>query len=385
MIRVSALILAAFLTTACSLFGDKEEPIEPPAELVAFEATVKVDRLWNVRFGKGAEGLLQGLTPATEGGRVYAGTHNGRAISLDVETGKPVWAVSTKLEFSAGPGVGEGLVVFGTSEGEVLALDIANGQERWRTSVSGEVLASPVVGQNTVIVRSVDGHLRALSAYDGGELWDVEQPVPRLTLRGNGTPAIIEDIVVAGFDNGRLVAYDLNDGDTRWENVVAPSRGRTELERLADVDSSIHVVGPDLYTASYSGRVASLAIESGRILWSQDVSSYKAIGADWTNIYITDKNGEVVAVNRSSGAIQWSQPSMRMRSLTPPIPFAATIVVGDFEGYLHWLDARSGQLVARSQAGKSAIVGTPVVAGDAIIVQTDKGHLVAYRLKEPAT
>jgi outer membrane protein assembly factor BamB len=249
--------------------------------------------------------------------------------------------------------------------------------------VSGEVLAPPVVGGNTVIVRSVDGHLRALSAVDGGELWDVEQQVPRLTLRGNGTPAIVEDVVIAGFDNGRLAAYDLNDGDTRWENVVAPSRGRTELERLADVDSSILVVGPDLYTASYSGRVASLAVESGRILWSQDLSSYLAIGADWTNIYVTDKNAEVIAVNRSSGAIQWSQASMRMRGLTAPIPFAATIVVGDFEGYLHWLDARSGQLVARSQTGKSAIVGTPVVAGDAIIVQTDNGHLVAYRLKEP--
>lgn len=384
MIRVFTLLLAAFLTTACSLFGDKEEPIEPPAELQAFEATVEVDRLWNVRFGKGAEGLIQGLTPATEGGRVYAGTRDGRAISLDVGTGEPVWATSTKLDFSAGPGLGEGLVVFGTSEGEVLALDSSNGQERWRTSVSGEVLASPVVGSNKVIVRSVDGHLRALSAYDGGELWDVEQPVPRLTLRGNGTPAITEDIVVAGFDNGRLVAYDLNDGDTRWENVVAPSRGRTELERLADVDSSIHVVGQDLYTASYSGRVASMAIESGRILWSQDLSSYKAIGADWTNIYVTDKSGVVAAVNRSSGAIQWSQEAMRMRNLTSATPFAATVVVGDFEGYLHWLDARTGQLVARSKTGKSAIVGTPVVAGDAIIVQTDSGHLVAYRLKEPA-
>ena len=384
MIRVFALLPAALLITACSLFGDKEEPIEPPAELVAFDATVKLDRRWNVRFGKGADGLIQGLTPATAGGRIYAGTRNGRAICLDVETGKPVWAVSTEMDFSAGPGVGENLVVFGTSEGEILALDMSNGQELWRTSVSGEVLASPVVGGNTVIVRSVDGHLRALSALDGGELWDVEQQVPRLTLRGNGTPAIVEDIVVAGFDNGRLAAYDLNDGDTRWENVVAPSRGRTELERLADVDSSIHVVGQDLYTASYSGRVASMAIESGRILWSQDLSSYLALGADWTNIYVTDKNGVVTAVNRSSGAIQWSQEAMRMRGLTSPTPFAATIVVGDFEGYLHWLDARSGELVARTKTGKSAIVGVPIVAGDTVVVQTDNGHLVAYRLKEPA-
>lgn len=384
MTRVFALLLAAFLTTGCSLFGDKEEPIEPPAELGPFEATVEVERVWNVRFGKGADGLIQGLTPASEGGRVYAGTYNGRAISLDVDTGEPVWAVSTELDFSAGPGVGGGLALFGTSEGEILALDSTTGQERWRTSVSGEVLASPVVASNTVIVRSVDGHLRALSAFDGTEIWDVEQSVPRLTLRGNGTPAIVEGAVVAGFDNGRLAAYDLNDGDTRWENVVAPSRGRTELERLSDVDSSIHIIGQDLYTASYSGRVASLALESGRILWSQDVSSYQGIGADWSNIYVTDKNSVVVAINRSSGAVQWSQEAMRMRSLTTPVPFAATIVVGDFEGYLHWLDAQSGQLAARVKTGKAAIIGTPVVAGDAVIVQSDDGHLIAYRLKEPA-
>ncbi len=383
MTRLLALLLSTMLSAGCALFGDDEEPIEPPAELVDFEETVDVDRMWDIRFGKGAEELIQGLSPATEGGRVFAGARNGRALALDVETGEPVWAVSTELDFSAGPGVGLGVVVFGTSEGDILAMDAVTGKEKWRVNVDGEVLAAPVVADNNVVVRSVDGHLRALSIFDGSEYWDVEQQVPRLTLRGNSAPAIEAGVVVAGFDNGRLVAYDLNDGDIRWENVVAPSRGRTELERLADVDSGIHVIGQDLYTASYGGRVASLALESGRILWSQDVGSYLSVGTDWTNLYVTDVNSVVVALNRSSGAILWTQEAMRMRGLTSPTAFGTTVLVGDFEGYLHWLDARTGKLVARRKVAKSAIVGQPVVSGGAIIVQTDDGHLIAYRLKDP--
>ncbi len=378
--RGLTLLLASLLASGCALFGDDDEPVEPPAELTEFEPRVKIKRVWSVDFGSGSDELLLGLSPATDGARIYGGGHAGRVIAIDAPSGDPVWAVKTGLPLSAGPGVGDGLLIFGTSDGEVLALSAGEGKIVWRQPVSGEVLARPAIGGNRVVVRTVDGRLHGLDPADGSLLWSVEQQVPRLTLRGNSAPQIRGDVVVAGFDNGRIAAYELLNGDVRWENVVSPSSGRTEIERLADVDATIQIIDQDIYAASYHGRTASLALESGRVLWSQEVSSYQGLSADWTNVFVTTDVSHVVSLSRASGAVVWEQDVLRMRALTQPVPYADTVVVGDFEGYVHWLDVNSGELAARQRADNSAIVGAPLVVGDVVVVQTDDGHLVAYRI-----
>jgi outer membrane protein assembly factor BamB len=236
-----------------------------------------------------------------------------------------------------------------------------------------------------VIVRTVDGYLRALDAADGSEFWNVEQQVPRLSLRGNSAPAIVGSAVIAGFDNGRIAAYDLDDGDIRWENVIAPPSGKTEMDRLADVDSSIVVVGQDVYVSSYNGRVASLAAESGQVLWSQDVPSYETLGVDWTALYAAGQTGDIVALSRSSGGVLWTQEGLHMRQPTTPAPHESSVVVGDFEGYVHWLNAVTGEFEARARVDKAPVVGQPVTAGELVYVQTESGRLAAYRARRPSS
>ena len=369
------------LLAGCTWFQDDSEPINPPAELDDFDRGYRVERLWSTKVGGGGELLYLGLAPASDGATVYAGAHNGDVLAIDAESGAKRWDLRTKLELSAGPGIGQGLVVFGTSDGELLALDAVDGSERWRIQVGGEVLAAPVIARDRIIVRTVDGRLRAIAVDDGDEIWSIEQQVPRLTLRGNAAPAVADDFVVAAFDNGRIGAYGLRDGEIRWEQLVSPSRGKSELERLADVDARVWVVGRDIYTVSYQGRVASIALENGQILWSQDMSSFAGLSVDWTTVFVTDESSVVVAMNRDSGSVNWRQESLNWRSLTAPVPFADTVVVGDFEGYLHWLDATSGRIVGRVRVDKSAIVRPPVAAGEKVIVQTEDGALQAYRAR----
>jgi outer membrane protein assembly factor BamB len=273
------------------------------------------------------------------------------------------------------------VAVFGTSDGQIAALDTGSGELRWVSGVLGEVLAAPAVSATSVAVRSVDGRLRVLDINDGVERWNVEQPVPRLTLRGTSAPAISGDTVVAGFDNGRVAAYSLRDGQPRWENVVAPARGRTEVERLADVDSPINIVDQDVYTASFNGRTASLALESGQILWSQDVSSYQGLAADWTAVFVTSAVSHVVAMSRTSGAILWTQDQLHQRGVTAPTPVGNSLVVGDYEGYVHWIDASTGALIGRVRADDTAIVAQPRVAGDVVVVLAESGTMAAYRAR----
>lgn len=383
MIRISAAIFCALLISGCSIFGDEDTPIDPPAELQEFDAKLRIQKVWDIKVGGGSEFLMLDLGPVVDGGRVFAGAHDGKVVAADAESGRRVWDTDTDLELSAGPSVGEGLVVFGTSDGDVLALDALEGTERWRVSVSGEVLAAPAIGGGTVVVRSVDGKLRALDAADGSTFWTIEQQVPRLTLRGTSAPAIVDSAVIAGFDNGRIAAYDLDDGDVRWENVVAPPSGRTELERLADIDASILAIGQDVYTSSYNGRVASIAAESGQVLWSQDVSSYEGLGADWTNVYASDQKGHVIAMSRTSGLDLWSQEALHMRRLTSPIASGDSVVVGDFEGYMHWLNVVTGELEGRSRADKTPVYGRLAADGELVFAQTEAGRLIAFRARRP--
>lgn len=376
--RAGCVLALPLLLGGCGMFGG-DEPIEPPAELTEITPVLDITKAWEARVGSGAKVLNLALRPVVEGGRVYAAGRDGRVHSLDLETGRSQWTVDTGLKLSAGPAVGHGLLVVGSSAGLIVALDTSDGSERWRRQLSGEVLAPPAVSAAVVAVRSLDGRLLGLSVETGRELWRIEHEPPRLSLRGTAAPVIAGSLVVAGFDNGRIGAYALRDGEARWENLIATGRGRTEIERLADVDSTPQILGQDVYAVSYRGRLASLALETGEILWATEMSSYNGLSVDWTSVYVAEADGVVVAVNRSSGAELWRQGALRMRRLTAPTPIDQSVVVGDFEGWLHWLDVYTGEIQARFRAGKSAFVSAPVSGGELLVVQDEDDRVYALR------
>ncbi|MSQ91491.1 MAG: outer membrane protein assembly factor BamB [Gammaproteobacteria bacterium] len=375
--RMAWLLALAFSLIACS----KEKDLEPPAELVDFSVKLKPTHLWSTGTKGGDEVLRLGLGPVIVDDRVYVAGHGGDVQALELGSGRSLWNTKTDLDLSGGPAYGEGLVVAGTNSGQVLALDATSGAERWRIAVSGEVLSAPAIGAGLVIVHTVDGKLRALRIADGTEAWSYEQPVPRLTLRGNGPPIISGDMVLSGFDNGKVVALALLTGDLLWTATVAPSRGRTEIERLADIDSALRVVDKDVFVVGYQGRVAMLSLESGQIWWGRDMSSYRGMATDAENLYVTTADSTVVAMRRRDGTELWRQAQLLHRALTAPAIQGDTVVVADFEGYLHWLDAATGEILGRAKLGGGRISNSPVSAGELLLVQGDSGEVQAYRAR----
>jgi outer membrane protein assembly factor BamB len=378
--RTSTLLFAlAILATGCA---GKDELTEPPAALVEFESTLRVERIWTHKVGAPTERLRLGLTPASDGARVYAGGFDGKVAALDIATGDEIWSQDTELPLAAGPGYGAGILVFGTSDGDLLALDAATGEQRWRVAVGSEVLASPAVGQNVVVFRSVDGRLRGAATTDGATLWTVETSAPTLTLRGNTAPRVAGVTAVCGFSNGRVGAYSLEDGETLWEITVASPTGANELERLVDIGVGLQVAGNDVYAAGFQGRAIGVDLNTGLVLWEHDVSSYAGLGADNANVYVTDTFSGVTALTRRGGSVVWRQEALRLRDLTAPVRYREAVVVGDFDGYLHWLDASDGHFLARVRVAKERITSTPLVVGLNLLVQADDGTLAAYALVE---
>lgn len=369
--------------SACGLFGGKEDEELQPAELLDFDETLDVRRVWSSSVGKGTEFLRLALAPAGDGSRVYAASFDGVVNAFNAETGRRDWRQETDVELVAGPGLGNDIVVVAGREGDVIALRSDDGTELWRSVVNGEASAVPVVKDDIVVVSTIDGTLRGLSAFDGTVRWAVEQSLPALTLRGGGAPVIVGNSVIAGFDNGRLIAANVLDGAIEWEAVLSPPSGRSDLERLADVDGAVAAIGQDVYAAGYQGQLAALAAESGQVLWARDVSSYSGIGSDWAQIYAATGEGELVALVRRNGEEAWRQPALLRRQPTTPVAFDTAVVVGDFEGYVHFFSSTDGRPVARARVGSGMISGRPVVAGGRLFVQNESGDLAAFEVEQP--
>lgn len=380
--RVLVIVAAAALAGGCSLFGGRDSTVEPPAELQEIEQTLELRRVWSRRVGRGTEGLRLGLRPSTDGVNVYAGAYDGRVAALDAVTGREVWTTRTNLPLSAGPGFGNGVLAFGTSDGRLVLLEAETGEERWRVAVGSEVLAAPAIGSNVVVLRSTDGRLRGFSMTDGRQMWTVEQSQPPLIVRGDTKPEIAGQTVVAGFDNGRIGAYRVASGDPLWELPIGTPAGRTELDRLVDIGGDLQILGNDVYAVGYQGRAVAVDLLSGIVVWARDMSSLAGLGADPNSVYVTTDVSYVVSLSRANGAEQWSQEALRLRDLTAPVRYMNTVVVGDLEGYLHFMDVDDGRFVARVRAASAPIPAAPIIVGRNLVVQAEDGRVAAFTVVE---
>jgi outer membrane protein assembly factor BamB len=381
--RAARTVLASVCIASFALIagcGDKD--VEKPAELVDFQTTRKVDRLWSIGLG-GAEHLRLALRPTVVDDVVYTASHKGEVIALSANNGRRLWQTKTKLALSAGPEVADGMVVVGSSDGDVVALSAENGAELWRQSIAAEILARPLVVNDVVIVRTVNGRLEALSRTDGAVRWSLDESVPRLTLRGTAPPVLAGDRIIAGFDNGRVLAVDPRSGEVLWDTVVNAPSGRTELERLADIDAPPRVSGSDVFVVGFQGRMAMLALDSGQIWWARDASSYRGFAMDATALYLSNADGAVVAMRRTDGAVLWEQDALTRRGITAPAIDGDAIVVADFEGFVHWLDKSTGEFVARHKTDGERVTNAPVATDAGVFVQTDAGRLVAFKSRAP--
>ena len=383
MIRFGLLALSMFSMAGCAMFSDyfTEDTQELPSPLTSFDEEYNIRRVWSTDTGAGSDTQHLKLAPAVTDSRIFVADHKGRVQAINLETGDRLWDVETKTNISAGPGAGSGLVVVGTRNAEVLALSKSDGKELWRTSVSSEVLSVPKVSAGVVIVRTGDGRIRALDTGSGKRLWIYDRRQPVLTLRGNSSPAVTMELGLVGFDNGKLAALLLKNGRLVWESSIAVPRGRSELERLIDIDGDPVIRNGVVYIVSYQGNVAALDLNSGRLLWTRKMSSYAGLDVAGKQIFITDDESEVWALDRNSGGSLWKQDKLRWRSLTAPVAMDQHVVVADFEGYLHWLSQEDGHLVARGRADSSGFTSAPIVVGNLLVAQGKSGELSAFRLE----
>ncbi|MBI2379761.1 MAG: outer membrane protein assembly factor BamB [Gammaproteobacteria bacterium] len=398
--RLLLVMVLGSAVNGCALWEDDD--VTPPAPLPEAQS-LELKPLWSESVGSGLGEGYSRLTPAVAAGKVFAADYEGHVEALNAATGDTLWEQILISEVNPDPesswyefwnwfdgkpkartagavGVGSGLVLVGTLDAEVIALDAETGAEKWRNLVSSEVVAPPVVAEGRVLVRTIDGKLFALDAETGKRAWLYDRSVPVLTLRGTSAATASRGAALASFDSGKVAAVFIPDGRVIWEKSLITSKGRSEFDRVSDMDADPVATDDVVYVVSYHGQVAALDLRSGETLWQREQSSFRQMGIDERALYVTDEESHVRALELGSGASLWTSVELNNRGLTGPTAFGNYVVVGDFEGYVHFLSREDGHYLGRYEVDDDGIESAPVVDGDTMYVYGRGGELTAFKL-----
>ena len=382
--RFIALLSASILLSGCSWldFGAEGTKTEiEPAKLVDFDAEIKIRKTWSNGGVGDIDAVGSNLVPALSDGRVYAADTDGNVIAVSAENGKKIWKADLDTSLSGGVGVGSGSIFVGNTDGEVFALDASSGAVQWQYTASSEVLAAPVGDQQIVVVQSQDGRLVGLNAQSGEKLWQFNVDTPVLTLRGTSAPMLLGNTVVAAFANGKIYGLKADTGTQLWENRVAVPQGRTELERMVDVDGQPLLVGDVIYVGSYQGRLTAISRGTGRNLWYQDSSSHRGPAYGLSQVYVSEDGDIVKAFRANSGQVLWSNEQLTYRNLSAPVVAGGYVAVADGEGYLHVMSQTDGRFVGRARVDGSGVNAAMISDNDTLFVLDNDGALTAYRFE----
>ncbi len=366
--------------TITGWFEEEEYDPTAPVELKDIQQQIKFSKRWSKSIGDGQGDGLYKITPVLVGDLLYVASADGDVLALNAGTGKVQWKTNLDLPLSGGVGFYDGSLFVGAANGLVLRLDAANGSELWRASVSGEVLSAPQGNGDLVAAQTYDGKLIAFDYETGERRWAHLSDVPVLTLRGTSTPIILGQLVIAGFADGKALAIDQNSGNVAWEARIAIPQGRSEIERIVDIDGSMMLQGAELYVASYQGRVAAVDPRTGRKIWQRNVSSVSGVSVGFGNVYTADQDGTISAFLRNGQGIRWQNIELGYRGLSRPTPVSSYLAVVDFEGYLHILSQVDGEILGRTRADGDGARADMIASGNTLYVYGNGGKLAAYTI-----
>ena len=378
------LLFLVFNLAACSTisgwFDSDDDEATAPAELADFEETVDIEELWSVNVGDGQGDGFYRLRPVINGEMIYAASADGEIAAINRNSGDTQWEADLETSLSGGVGVYDDALFVGSSEGYVIRLDASSGERVWSTPVRGEILSAPQSNGKVVVAQTYDGRLQGLDYQTGKILWTYDSNVPVLTIRGTSTPIFNNNQVYAGFANGRVLAFDPQTGALLWEVRVAISQGRSEIERIVDVDGTMELAGNELYAVSYQGSVVGIDVKSGRKMWQQKASSFSGVSQGFSNVYVADEDGTLTAYMRNGQGVRWTQGALAYRELSRPTPVGSYVTVGDFEGYIHVLSQVDGNFAGRVRVDDEGVRADMVSKGNVLYVYGNGGELAAYEI-----
>jgi outer membrane protein assembly factor BamB len=362
------LVLAAGLLAACSSGAKKPTP----AELPPVAALMGTQLAWSAQVGESRVSLA----PQVAAGRVFVAGNAGTVAALDAATGKDVWRLNLGTPIAAGVGSDGQTAAVITGNNQLVA--IAEGREIWRVRLLARSFTAPLVAGQRVFVLSADRTVTAFDGKNGARLWSQNRPAEPLVLSQTGALLAVGDTLVAGL-SGRLVGLNPINGAVRWETAVATSRGTNEVERLVDIVGPVSRIGNSVCARAYSAAVGCVDASRGTTVWTRAAQGVTGVHGDDRLVFGSETDGRFQAWQRSSGEPAWNIDRLKYRGLSAPLALGRVVAVGDSTGLVHLISREDGSEMTRLTTDGSAILAAPVLAGDALVVQTRNGGVFAWR------
>lgn len=370
-------LIALWIVIALGACSNKE--INQPTPLSKVVSQISVEKEWRYSAGTGDDNLILRLEPVFVDDMIYVIDIDGELNAIDLQKGKSLWSVDLDEKVSAGLGVDSSQLYYTSFQGELIAISRVDGKEVWREKLTSEAVASPVTDANTVYVQTIDGKVSAYSSSNGLKKWRYDSVGPVLSIRGTAKPLVYRGNLVATFANGEMASVDTTSGFLRWKSDIGVPQGRTELERLVDVDGDPKNDGDVIFAVAYQGKLSAVDINSGRDVWSKPFSSYKGVALNTDAVFSVNADDEVVAVKSINGNQLWKNDDLKYRRLSTPVHINTFIAMADFEGYIHFLSTQTGELVARIRPDRDGVMSM-IAHDDLFYVYTRDGDLYAYKL-----
>ncbi|WP_028357983.1 outer membrane protein assembly factor BamB [Brackiella oedipodis] len=372
----AAVALTSVSLAACSIFENPDS--FEPVDLTDYTFKVQPNIIWQANIGSEAG---PGFSPAVQDNSIYAATPSGDVTKLDLSSGKIIWHTKLEQTLAAGVGTDGNIATVTTRDGQLIALNAADGKELWHTKVSTITSTPPVVGQGKVVVRADDYRVQAFDAQNGELQWSYLRTNAPMALKGSIRLMMTQGAVMASVPIGKAVALNINNGQLIWELSVAPIQGVTDLDVVTDVVglpvSTNGIVCLDTYQGHVACYTPSKAGQAPALLWNKDFSSSVGLEAHDNLIYGASMHGELTAFSAQNGDMQWQDNTLYNRALTNPVWFNNTLAVGDYEGYVHFYNPQTGEILGRIEAGSSDPIQSPLTQTAAgLLVQTGNGKLV---------
>ena len=348
-----------------------------PVELKLTTESSAINLVWSARIGGGLAKRFARLNLAQHGDTVYAMDIDGSVQALSLASGKQQWAISLD-ELKQGISYGNSKVFVSSQDGNLIALNATDGKIAWKKPSAGSVTSSASVANSTVIIQTLSGALQAFNTETGVNKWNYIFAKPSFSLTGGASPTIFNDEIIVSTDLGQIGILKLEDGSVIWGQTLEAEKGSTTVSRLLDIDAQPAIYDNILYVGQYNGIFAALDLKNKNIIWKKTLSVYSGLTVNEDAVYTVSSDGLILALNRLSGDEIWQKKDLFGRKLTRPILIKGNLVLGDYEGYVHIINAQNGSLLGSRKVADAAFLPDIESQGQAVILQDVAG--MVYRV-----
>jgi len=234
---------------------------------------------------------------------------------------------------------------------------------------------------------SDDNELFAVNSATGEVLWTYQGIVESARMLTAPSPAVVEDVVIAPFASGELVALRVQNGVVLWQDALSSSGQLTPLSSLNDIASGPVIADGYVIATAQSGVISAFDLRNGQRIWSQPAGSlgYPWVAGDF--VYTVTTGGEVACLSKTSGAVVWTQQLQafkKEKKRKDRIAWAGPLLVGEqlltvsSRGQAVELNPYSGEIIREFKLGDPVFVA-PIVANQTVYILNDKAKLTALR------